>query len=273
MAITLDTSTKVNNSTSDPVAFNHTVATDANLLIVCVNLKDATKTVSGVTYGGQALTKAVGRAANSLTSEIWYKANPLTGTNQVSVDLSATDNCTVVASSWKDVNALGLVDTINNNTDTTANPSTSVTITAADCLLIDALTHESGTLGTEPSGTSILNKTDEGVWTTYDVYKLSVTGSQTFTYTISADSWTHVMAAFKPVTAQSSQAKASILNSVTKALTSKANIRNTAGSKTTMAKAEIDMFVELFGSTTYKDTGATTADWNVTEGRLKLGST
>ncbi len=82
------------------------------------------------------------------------------------------------------------------------------------------------------------------------------------------------------------QAKSDIKVGVSKTVSAKANIElaeqtrtKTVDSKTRIqrtytywafAKAEIHMFVEKFEVTTYKDEGATTADWDIESGTVKL---
>ena len=89
-AVTVDavSETNVNDTV---MTWRHTVgAVSDGLLLVGVSIRDATKTVTGVTYGGQALTLLGTRNSddNSVRIELWYLLAPAAGTADVTVTLS-----------------------------------------------------------------------------------------------------------------------------------------------------------------------------------------
>lgn len=98
MAIAHDTTTVAgNNQTGTSASWSHTVASGGVLFVVVMmrNSTDANRSVSGVTYDGAALTRAISVSNNTydLTAEIWYLANPATGSAKtVEVTLTGTGN-------------------------------------------------------------------------------------------------------------------------------------------------------------------------------------
>lgn len=98
--ITEDARTAYNGDASaDPHTFNHTAGASADFLVVKIAYEN-TRTVSDVKWGGSggtSLTKDAGSAREEATggainSQIWYLANPATGTQEVWIDLSAGGN-------------------------------------------------------------------------------------------------------------------------------------------------------------------------------------
>lgn len=105
MAIAHDSTTVAgNNQTGTSASWSHTVAS-GGVLFVCVmmrNSTDANRSVSGITFDGTALTKAISVSNNTydLTTEIWYLANPATGSAKtVEVTLVGTGNLWSAAAS------------------------------------------------------------------------------------------------------------------------------------------------------------------------------
>ena len=98
MAIAHDSTTVAgNNQTGTSASWSHTVASGGVLFVVVMmrNSTDANRSVSGVTYDGAALTRAINISNNTydLTAEIWYLANPTTGASRtVEVTLTGTGN-------------------------------------------------------------------------------------------------------------------------------------------------------------------------------------
>jgi len=87
------TATVATGAAVNSVTFSHTVPSGSDrLLVVGVSFdNDGLETVTGITYGGLALTKA-GSVNNSddARAEIWYRVAPTVGTANVVVSLSGT---------------------------------------------------------------------------------------------------------------------------------------------------------------------------------------
>ena len=79
------------NANNTVMTWSHTVGgLSDGLLLVGVSIRDATKTVTGVTYGAQALTLLAARnnSDNSVRIELWHLPAPAAGTADVTVTLS-----------------------------------------------------------------------------------------------------------------------------------------------------------------------------------------
>lgn len=72
----------------DPLAWNHTCGGLGRMLIVGV-CHDNNKAIVTVTYNAVTMTKLDRVDQNNSRVELWYLANPASGVNEVSVDLSA----------------------------------------------------------------------------------------------------------------------------------------------------------------------------------------
>jgi hypothetical protein len=88
------------------LSWSHTVGAGNNrLLVVRTAHRDGNKTVSGVTYGGLALTKLADQNApgNQNKATLWYMLNPPVGGASVVVTLSGTVEASAAATSFTGV--------------------------------------------------------------------------------------------------------------------------------------------------------------------------
>ena len=128
--------------TNTVLSWSHTVGSGSNrILLVGVSLRNGgSQTVSGITYGGTALT-LLGSAANgtNIRGELWYLKNPAAGAATVQVTISgAATYFAAGAASFFNVeqgSSFGTAVTGNGNS---ANPSVSVTSAAGE-LVVDIL--------------------------------------------------------------------------------------------------------------------------------------
>lgn len=97
-AITEDARTTYNGDVAaDPHTFNHTAGASADFLVVLIAF-ESVRDVVDVKWGGSggtSLTKDAGSSVEhgngAINSQIWYLAAPATGTQEVWVDLTASD--------------------------------------------------------------------------------------------------------------------------------------------------------------------------------------
>ena len=128
------------------LTFSHTVGSGSNrLLVVSVHLRDGVGTpVTGVTYGGNALTAVPSGSANSGTgtpenrTELWSLLDPPTGTADVVISLSASKNIVGGATSFFGVDQTTPLGTAVAAGANSASPSVVVS-SAADGLVRDAI--------------------------------------------------------------------------------------------------------------------------------------
>lgn len=146
MAIKLDTKSYGYSASTNALTWSHT--NSGNLIIVVIGVSQA-RTVSGVTYGGDALTLATSTVNGNSKAYIYYKFNPKTGSNNVVVSYSTTaDSIAGVATFF---NSAGVLGTTNTKTGTAQNKSIDITPTYYNSLIITCVGCVSG--DNNPSGT------------------------------------------------------------------------------------------------------------------------
>ena len=133
-------------SAAPTLTFSHT-STGSNLVLVVgisLNISGQTgATVSGVTYGGAALTAAGTPQSNgSRFSQIWYLINPATGTNPVVVSLSLSGAGTIGtvagAATFTGADQTTPIRTYAKNTGNSSSPFVNVASGSND-MVMDAL--------------------------------------------------------------------------------------------------------------------------------------
>lgn len=83
MALSKDNSTSGNNI-NNPLTLSFTIASSANLLIVCENTYGGSFGVTP-TWKGVALTKAISDFSGTIGVSVWYMVSPSTGTGNIVV--------------------------------------------------------------------------------------------------------------------------------------------------------------------------------------------
>ncbi len=146
--IAVDAASNSGNQTTSSWSWSHTTAGGNRLLVVGVSAYDAnaSDSVTGITYGGQALTfiRRDSSAAHHLWSELWYLANPPTGSNTVAVTLTGAPGGAVAgAVTFTGVDTSSPIE--GNNGDgasSGASPSVSVTTVTANAWLVGVIASE-----------------------------------------------------------------------------------------------------------------------------------
>jgi RHS repeat-associated protein len=192
--------------TSGPTTKNwtHTTSGSNRLLVLFADIWQdvgGTGTVTSATYNGTSLTKATSTRAGGMASEIWYLANPASGSNTLSVTVTgATDSIKLTAASFTGAAQSSPLDASNIATGFGGNPSASVTtVTAND--LVTATLSRFGTTDATTNRTSLYSSTASSTLGAASYQIATTPTSYSDTYTGSADSdWSMVMAAFKPAT-------------------------------------------------------------------------
>lgn len=157
MAIALN-STSSGFSSGSTLTFAHTVS-GANRILVVGTREPA---VSGVTYNGVALTKAISSSGGSgVDSAIWYLIAPATGTNNIVV--SATANMVCYASSWTGVDQVSPIEaTAQDSTAYASNPSSLAIGASASSVVVDMIGAFSEPTALAPGGSQTLIGQDSG---------------------------------------------------------------------------------------------------------------
>ena len=201
-AITVDASSYVvvASTTASTASWSHTVGTGNNrILIVGVSLADtSTNFVTGITYGGTALTR-IGTGSRIsggyyYYTEMWYLLSPAGGTNTITVNVSNTASITAGATSFTGVNLSSPLGTFVSANGSSRNPSVSATTVAGD-MVMDTMTTRGGRTCTVGTGQTVLwnpaatnsNGYAKGSGST----ELATGGTATMSWTISKSSnWT-----------------------------------------------------------------------------------
>jgi len=138
MAIISDSDNVGGQVSNTVLTWQHTCGAGATLLVVLVGVVDSTlgdRTISGVTYNGDALTNTgvtSDDATEGFRTEIWYRINPDTG-GAYDVVVTAGGKCTDLAGMSSSVTGSHTTDPIGSSgiaVATGANPAKTVT----DCL-------------------------------------------------------------------------------------------------------------------------------------------
>lgn len=129
------------------ITISHTVAGTNRILIVGV--ETVTNSLSGVTYGGVALTQKTSQANGSQTSYIYYLLAPTVGTANVVASFSGFGSCGAHTVSWT-----GVDQTINIGTPSTsvASGTISQTVTTTVDDMVQDVLGKSGQIGLPAAG-------------------------------------------------------------------------------------------------------------------------
>lgn len=130
-------------------SWSHTVSGDDRLLAVGVHIgdSDGAGAVSDVTYNGSSITNITSTttADNVSKSEIWYTANPATGSNTVSVSVDSTMRGLFGgATSFTGAKQSSQPDASVVNTGNGTEATTTITTTEDDVYIFDAISAHNG---------------------------------------------------------------------------------------------------------------------------------
>lgn len=100
--ISVDSTSSGFNGSASSLSVSHTVATGATILIVAVRTFNQTKTCSGVTYNGVAMTQlaTVLGGNNDRNLYYFYLKNPPAGTANIVASVTASSNVAVLGASY-----------------------------------------------------------------------------------------------------------------------------------------------------------------------------
>jgi type IV pilus assembly protein PilY1 len=202
------------NQSNAGASWSHTVGTGSNrIILVCIAGDDYVppRSVRSITYGGQALTRANRTVdpSGSTWSEIWYRVQPLSGTNLVSVTLNGRPWAWYAgAVSYTGVDPLVPMDTNPvGASGLSSTPRATITTVTDGAVVVDSFCYYYWTTLT-PNNTLNWNHPDS--WY-YDVFgsqrkgPISPAGSVTMTWSGAEQyaHWSQSIVALRPVTASS----------------------------------------------------------------------
>jgi hypothetical protein len=146
MAIAFDAVTPATGAST--VTFSHTCGAGADRAIYVLVVENFNSVVTGVTYGGVALTQLGSwNFSNTVTLSVWRLINPASGANNVVVSQSASHNLNITAISFTGVHQTTPDGTPVHATGNNTAPSLTVP-SAANELVLDVLGALENTAGT-----------------------------------------------------------------------------------------------------------------------------
>jgi VCBS repeat-containing protein len=146
MAITVDAVSYKQNDTSsvNTISWDHTCSADADILIVCVPESRAVS-VSSITYDEDSLTLSVSKSYNNSRAFIYYITNPSSGTNTITVTMSANNGSYQAAAvSLEGVNETSPIGATNTKSGSATDKTITITTTQANSYLVDCMGTISG---------------------------------------------------------------------------------------------------------------------------------
>lgn len=139
MAIALDATAQAVDSQASPATWSHTCTGSDRFLFVITRLASSATVVS-VDYGGNAMTRVLSTLSptgDTRFNDLWYLANPPSGSNTVTVTYNGGGTVFRAASaSYTGVNATGNPEVSNQDTQLTAQLDVSVTTTTDNDWLV-----------------------------------------------------------------------------------------------------------------------------------------
>lgn len=157
--ITLDLITTAGTSPEfGDKSFNHTVAADANFLLVCTSTTQGTnnEVITSITYATQPLTflVAVQDAAVVRRTELWYRFAPAAGNNLVAVNAADDPWFMYTAISLKGVDQTTPTH-VNSVGTTSATPSLTVTSAVGEYVIDCLTTNSDSSIGAVPGSSPV----------------------------------------------------------------------------------------------------------------------
>ncbi len=203
-AHTYDTKARF-TGTANPLTQSYTCGSGATLLVLGIVTEGATARTGGAPrYNSVPMVQVNStRIATEVNVEMWYLANPSTGSAYtIAVPNSNTRTLYVIASSYKAASGkTSALDVSSGDVQTNANPYVCVWPTADGAVIVDILGDGYDTAPTANDHT-LLYKTGDGTYSDNAQYYLQpASGQDCPDWTVGSDDWAMIVGAFKEVPA------------------------------------------------------------------------
>lgn len=164
MAIAFDSASGRQTGTATSATLSHTCSGVDRILVVSVGVASG-KTVTGVTYGGVAMTKVVDGTTISVGTyaSMWILLNPATGANNIVASFSASTNYGISSVSYTGCRQSSQPDTVATTVkeNATGTRLATVNVVSSGCWLVG------GCLITETAGVDSVSGGVERIVTGY----------------------------------------------------------------------------------------------------------
>jgi hypothetical protein len=160
----IGTTTKLTSAGTSSLSGSHTVPSGTTTLAICISLSKGADSISGVSWNGNALTRAVASISN-VGSYIYLLPNPTPGTGSAVISLSNGTDRAIVAtvinlSNTPTSSVTGASQGTGAGTTSTTGP---LTTTSANSIILDCVTEIANSALTPGSGqTAITNQFQSG---------------------------------------------------------------------------------------------------------------
>jgi hypothetical protein len=195
LTITFDAQSNGQDFSVTSLTFSHTCTGLYRLLVVGV-IAGASDIVTGVTYGGVAMTRIAVRNNGNSTSYLYYLLNPPSGANNVVVTTSASASIFAQAASFTNVSQTGQpVASVTNATSASTACANTLTTTEDNCIHIATFAVDAFGVTSITNGTSLA-----GAYMAYsNPLLITPAGSHTMTGNSGGNNnWASTGAAFSP---------------------------------------------------------------------------
>ncbi len=158
MAIAFDAVSSGGGSGATSETFSHTCSGTNRLLFVGGFNQEASSTITGVTYDGEALTEIASSSQTNNSVSLWYLIAPATGANDVVVTRSSsTDALIGVAVSYTGAKQSGVPDSDNTGGSSSGSSLTISTTTVEDNCWITGIFRNEVAVNSAGSNTTMRN--------------------------------------------------------------------------------------------------------------------
>lgn len=156
LAIT-GTTTRGTSTGTSSLSFSKEVPSGSDLLTVQISHSRGADSVSGVTFNGDAMTRAIHSSAN-VGAYIYYLANPDIATGNVIVSISAGSDRALVATavSWSGADTSDPIGGTAGVQGDSTTPSIAVNTEGTNSIVIDAVTGLNLNIMTEGAGQTVI---------------------------------------------------------------------------------------------------------------------
>jgi len=185
--------------TSATEAFNHTVGSGTNrLLMVSVATRGA-EAVSAITYGGVSMTRADGITPGNMHTALWYLLDPASGTASVSMTCTTTLIITAQAVSLSGVNQSTPFGTLVKASGTSAAATVNASSGVGE-VVIDFVSTRGGEALTEGAGQTSIIETINSTYISSGVSTEPGAATTTMSWTWATGvAWSQIAIPVKPI--------------------------------------------------------------------------